>query len=100
MGQYLRGFNGCCSVLRDFTTEGLQRDGIGLGSAAHTGVESIDGREIVGGELEVEDVDVLGDAGGVVDLGITERPCCRCQRSITWAGVLPCVSAMAPITGS
>ena len=28
---------------------------------------------------------------GLVDFGITERPCCRCQRSITCAGVLPCV---------
>src|SRR4029079_18086309 len=51
-----------CSLLRYFTTEGLQRDGIGLGSAAHTGVESIDGREIPVRELEVEHVDVLGDA--------------------------------------
>ncbi len=24
---------------------------------------------------------------GLVDFGMTERPSCRCQRSITWAGV-------------
>jgi hypothetical protein len=34
-------------------------------------------------ELEVEDVEVLGDAGGLGDFGIEDRPCCRCQRSIT-----------------
>ena len=37
---------------------------------------------------------------GLVDFGMTERPCCRCQRSITWAGDLPCASAIAPMTGS
>jgi len=25
---------------------------------------------------------------GLVDFGMTEPPCCRPQRSITWAGVL------------
>ena len=37
---------------------------------------------------------------GLVDSGITERPCCRPQRSITWAGVLPWVVATSPMTGS
>ena len=27
---------------------------------------------------------------GVTDLGMTTLPCCRCQRSTTWAGVRPC----------
>src|SRR6266496_4161731 len=37
---------------------------------------------------------------GFVDFGMAERPCCRCQRSITRAGVLPCAVAISPMTGS
>jgi hypothetical protein len=37
---------------------------------------------------------------GRTDFGIAERPSCRCHRSITCAGVLPCASAMPRIVGS
>ena len=37
---------------------------------------------------------------GFVDLGMTERPSCRRQRSIIWVGDWPWLSAIAPITGS
>ena len=37
---------------------------------------------------------------GLVDFGMTERPCCRPQRSITCAGLLPWAVAMSPMTGS
>ena len=37
---------------------------------------------------------------GLVDFGMTDRPCCRCQRSITWAGDLRCSSAIPVMTGS
>ena len=37
---------------------------------------------------------------GLVDLGITERPCWMPHRSMTWAGLLPCAWAIRPITGS
>ncbi len=36
---------------------------------------------------------------GVTDLGMTRRPCCRGQRSITWAGVRPCSAAIACMVG-
>ena len=36
----------------------------------------------------------------VTDFGITTRPCCRCQRSTTCAGVRCTRSAIATITGS
>jgi hypothetical protein len=35
---------------------------------------------------------------GLVDLGMTERPCYRPQRSITCAGVLSCAVAMSTMT--
>jgi hypothetical protein len=31
--------------------------------AAHSGVERVDRSELLGGELEVDDVEILGDAG-------------------------------------
>lgn len=34
------------------------------------------------------------------DFGIAERPSWRCQRSMTWAGVLPCLAAIWAMTGS
>jgi hypothetical protein len=37
---------------------------------------------------------------GVTDLGIAWRPCWRCQRSITWAGVLSWAAAMSRMTGA
>ena len=57
--------SGCCggwSGFRDGAAEGLQGDGLRLGAAALAGVEAVDGGELVGGEVEVEDVEVLGDA--------------------------------------
>src|SRR3954452_8180799 len=48
--------------LRDRPAEGLERDRVGLRAAAAAGVERVDGGELVAGQLEVEDVDVLGDA--------------------------------------
>jgi hypothetical protein len=37
---------------------------------------------------------------GLVDFGMTERPSCRCQRSMTWAGLLAWARAMPRMTGS
>src|SRR3954465_5535377 len=56
--------------LRDRHAERLERHRVGPGPAATAGVERIDGGDLVAGELEVEDVDVLGDAlrlGGLRD---------------------------------
>src|SRR3954467_14988032 len=57
------------SGLRDGLAEGFERDGLGLRPAAAAGVESVDRGQLVGRELEVEDVDVLGDPGGLGRLG-------------------------------
>jgi hypothetical protein len=84
----------------DRSAEALERDDLRLRTAALVGVQAVDPGELVVGELEVEDVEVLRVRCGLVDFGITERPCCRCQRSITWAGDLSCDCAIAPITGS
>ena len=81
----------------DLAAEGLEGDCVWLGAAAAAGVEAVDRGELVGGQFEVEHVDVLCDAAGVVDFGMTERPCCSPQRSITWAGVLPWAVAMSAI---
>jgi hypothetical protein len=51
------------SGLRDLPAEGLQADGLGLAPTAAAGVQRVDRALLVGGELEVEDVDVLGDPG-------------------------------------
>ena len=54
---------GSRSVLGDGAAEALQRDGFGLGAAAAAGVEPVDRGELVVGEVEVEDVEVLRDPG-------------------------------------
>src|SRR3954447_7676828 len=50
------------SGLLDLTAEGLEGDVLGLRAATAAGVQPIDRGEFVGGQLEIEDVDVLGDA--------------------------------------
>src|SRR5690349_14426 len=51
------------SGLGDLAAEGLPGDRLRLGTAAEAGVEGVDRGELVGGQLEVEDVEVLRDAG-------------------------------------
>ena len=74
-------FQNCCRVrsvgLRDRHAVGLQGDVLRFGATALAGVQSVDRRQLVSVEFEVEDVEVLGDA----------VRCCRCQRSMTWAGL-------------
>src|SRR3954471_18951399 len=48
--------------LRDRHAERFQRHRLGLGAAAAAGVQRVDRGELVAGQLEVEDVDVLGYA--------------------------------------
>ena len=38
---------------------------------ANTSVETVERLDLVGGELEVEDVEILGDASRLTDFGIT-----------------------------
>ena len=64
-------------------TERLQGDGVGLGSTVDAGVEGVDRRELTVGQLEVGDVEVLGDPCRPGRLGIAERLCWRCQRRST-----------------
>src|ERR1700733_15102039 len=61
--------SGGASGLRDLAAERLQGDRVGLGTAAATGVQAVDRGHLVGGQLEVEHVDVLGDAAGLGGLG-------------------------------
>src|SRR3954471_5809793 len=52
------------SGLGDVAAEGLAGDLRRLRAAADTGVEGVDGGQLVAGELEVEDVEVLRDPRG------------------------------------
>src|SRR4051794_26447278 len=49
----------------DRSSEAFEGDGLGLGAAAPPGVERVDRGELVASQLEVEDVDVLGDPPGL-----------------------------------
>ena len=76
------------SGFRDLPPERLEGDRRRFGSAPHARRGSRS-RRVRTRELEVEDVEVLAirGAGRLRDRG---APCCRCQRSITCAGVLWC----------
>jgi hypothetical protein len=65
LGQHLsrRGAGMIASVLGDGSAERLKGDRLGFGAAALTGVEGVDGGELVGGQVEVEHVEVLRDPG-------------------------------------
>src|SRR5689334_10723458 len=52
----------CCSRLGNRATIGLERDAVGLRSPTYAGLEGIDRRDLLARELEVEDIEVLGDA--------------------------------------
>lgn len=69
-------------------------------SVTHSLVQRIDACNFVNAEFEVEDVEVLHLRAGLVDFGMAERPSCRCQRSMTWAGLFAWVCAIARIEGS
>ena len=53
---------GVVSRLGDRLAVGLDGDALRLRSAANAGVERVNGRNLFAGKLEVEDVEVLGDA--------------------------------------
>src|SRR6202012_6046029 len=53
------------SSLGNLAAERLQGDRVGLGTAPPTGVQNVDPGHLLGGQLEVEHVDVLGDAAGL-----------------------------------
>jgi hypothetical protein len=74
--------------------------GVGVDTFLRTGVERRDGGDLVGGEREVEDVDVLGKPLGFDDRGIATTPRSMAQRSTTCAGVLPYVAAIVASVGS
>ena len=64
-------------------------------------LQTVDRWYLAGRKLEVEDVDVSSAIRvGLANFGITERPCCRPQSSITWARGMPTAAATAPMTGS
>ena len=67
---------------------------VGLGAAALAGVEGVDGGELVGGELEVEDVEVLRDAVRLGRLRDDRAALLQVPAQHHLGGVLPCASAM------
>jgi hypothetical protein len=79
---------------------GVEGDGGRFRAEPHTRVECVDGGEFFGGEFEVEDVEVLGDAFGPDRLGDGGSALLDVPASITWAADFPCPSAMARIVGS
>src|SRR6478609_6977635 len=56
---------GNTSRFRDRTSVGLEGDGVGLRPTSHSSLERIDRVDLLASELEVEDVEVLGDARGL-----------------------------------
>src|SRR5215217_7957715 len=54
---------GVFSRLGDLHAVRFEGDAVGVRSAAHSGVERVDRGHLLAGELEVENVEVLGDAG-------------------------------------
>jgi hypothetical protein len=92
----LRQASGC----GDGPAEVVQADVGRFRTAALIGVVIVDGCQFVIGQFEIEDLEVIGDAVRLGRLRDDRTALCRCQRSITCAGVLPCVSASLPITGS
>ena len=84
----------------DWPAEVLKGDGGWLGSAAYAGVEGVERVELVRGEVEAEHVEVLRYLLGPDRLRDGERPRWRCQRSITWAAVLPWTLVIARMAGS
>src|SRR5919107_2076541 len=56
---------GVVSRLGDLHAVRFEGDAVGVRSAAHSGVERVDRGYLLAGELEVEDVEILGDAGGL-----------------------------------
>jgi hypothetical protein len=49
----------------DLSAEAFKGDGVRLGAAALAGIESVDGRDLVCGEFEVEHVEVFSDTAGL-----------------------------------
>jgi hypothetical protein len=71
------------SGLGDVPAECFEGHAVRFRSAAHSGVERVDRGELLGGELEFDDVEVLGDAGGLGRLRDGRAASCWCQLSMT-----------------
>jgi hypothetical protein len=75
--------------LGDGRAERVEGDRVWFGAATDAGVERVDSGEVVGGELEVEDVVVLGDAGRIGRLGNGRPALLQVPTHMVWAAVLP-----------
>ncbi len=53
------------SCFGNLAAEALEGDVLGLGASTDAGVERVEGRDLVAAELEIEDVEVLRDPGGL-----------------------------------
>ena len=65
-----------------FSSECFKGDRVRLGSATTACVQGVNRGHLVVRQLEVEGIDVSAMRLGLVDFGMTERPCCRPQRNI------------------
>ena len=68
---------------------GSVAEGVGVDGGRLAVVEGAEVGELLRGELEVEDVQVLPQPLRVRRLGYGTSPSWRCQRSTTWAGLRP-----------
>ena len=84
----------------DVPAERFEGDRFGFGAAALSGVEGVNGSDLVAEQLEVEHVDVLGDAAWFGGFGYDRATLLQSPRSITCAGLFPWARAMPVMTGS
>ena len=75
--------------------ECLEGDRRGFGPKAGARVEGVEPAISSGMSSKSKTSKFSAMRAGLTDFGIAERPCCRCQRSITWAADLPCRPAIA-----
>jgi hypothetical protein len=100
------------SRLGDLHTVSFKGDAVRVRSAAHSGVERVDRGYLLARELEVEDVEVLGDAGGLGRLrdrgaGLLQVPAQHhlsgrlavLARDLQQRRVLECALLAAPVGG-
>jgi hypothetical protein len=85
------------AFLRDLAAEGLKGDRVRLGAPAYARVEGVDGGQFVRGEVEAEDVEVLGDParfGRLRDRGAPLLPTAQTRQrrrltlALIWANCL------------
>ncbi len=94
------GHRPCFSGFGDLATEGLERDVRRFGPRRIPVFNASIASSSSAVSSKSNTAKCSPILSGRTDFGIAERPCCRCQRSITCAGDLPCATPIAVIVGS